>query len=56
MLSWGVGGWCLQLYNHSDSPVPTSYDMETDNIASLEGSQHVVRDLKAKLIAFNTPT
>ena len=43
-----------ELYNHSDAPVPQSYDMETDNIASLPSSRATVADLKARLIAFNT--
>ena len=28
-----------ELYNHSDAPVPISYDMETVNIAELETSK-----------------
>jgi iduronate 2-sulfatase len=43
-----------ELYNHSDAPVPVSYDMETENIAELETSQSVVAALHAQLKAFNT--
>jgi len=45
-----------ELYNHSDAPVPNSYDMETVNIAGLASARATVADLKAQLIAFNTPT
>ena len=45
-----------ELYNHSDAPVPNSYDMETVNIAGLASARATVADLKAQLITFNTPT
>ena len=47
-----------ELYNHSDASVPNSYDMamETVNIAGLASARATVADLKAQLIAFNTPT
>ena len=40
-----------ELYNHTDAPVPTSYDMETENIAEL-GRKSVVRYKQLK--DFNT--
>lgn len=45
-----------ELYDHSDAPVPNSFDMETINIAGLPSARATVAELKAKLIAFNTPT
>jgi hypothetical protein len=43
-----------ELYNHSDAPVPTSYAMETVNIAELESSKSVVDALHKQLKDFNT--
>ena len=43
-----------ELYNHSASPVPTSYDMETVNIAKEPGALDVVKKLHAQVKAFNT--
>lgn len=43
-----------ELYNHTDAPVPTSYDVETVNIAEEPGSREVVATLHAQLKAFNT--
>ena len=43
-----------ELYNHSASPVPTSYDMETVNIAKEPGALEVVKKLHAQVKAFNT--
>ena len=43
-----------ELYNHSAAPVPTSYDMETVNIAELQTSKSVVAALHKQLKDFNT--
>ena len=43
-----------ELYNHSDSPVPQSYDVETVNIAGLPGSAAVEAQLHGLLHDFNT--
>lgn len=51
MPDWGtVHG--MELYNHSDSPVPTSYAMEAINIAGRLGSAEVVAHLHSKLKAW----
>ena len=42
-----------ELYNHSASPVPTSFDMERENIAEAAGSAAVVDSLHRRLVAFN---
>ena len=44
----------VELYNHSASPVPQDYGMETENIAGLPGSAAVEARLHAVLIDFNT--
>jgi len=44
----------VELYNHSDSPVPNSYLMETVNIAHLDSSKKVVAQLHSLLKTFNT--
>ena len=44
----------VELYNHSDYPVPQSYDMETVNIAKEPSAAGVVAELHAQLKAFNT--
>ena len=43
-----------ELYNHTNAPVPTSYDMETENIAELDTSKSVVTALHKQLKDFNT--
>ncbi len=43
-----------ELYNHSDAPVPSSYDMETHNIAGLESSKQVQEELHRLLKEANT--
>ena len=43
-----------ELYNHSDAPVPVSYDMETVNIAEADTSKSVVAALHKQLKDFNT--
>jgi hypothetical protein len=43
-----------ELYNHSDSPVPQSYDVETVNIAGLPSSAAVEVRLHGLLKDFNT--
>lgn len=42
----------VELYNHSDSPVPSSYAMETVNIAALPDSAGTVKELHDKLKAW----
>jgi len=44
----------VELYNHSGSPVPASYGVETENIADLPSSMDVQQALHARLKAFNT--
>jgi len=45
-----------ELYNHTcaSPPCPDSFDVETENIATLPMSQKVKASLRAKLMAFNT--
>lgn len=51
-LTWSRYG--VELYNHSDHPVPVSYDMETLNIAKDPSAVAVVAELHKQLKAFNT--
>jgi hypothetical protein len=44
----------VELYNHSDSPVPHDYGVETVNIAGLESSKEVEQELHQMLYEFNT--
>jgi iduronate 2-sulfatase len=44
----------VELYNHSDSPVPRSFGVETENIAGRAGSAAVEASLFAQLHNFNT--
>ena len=44
----------VELYNHTDAPVPDSYAMEAVNIAGMPGSKAVVDKLHAQVKAFNS--
>jgi len=44
----------VELYDHSNARVPTSYDMETVNIATEPGSRALVQQLHNQLKGFNT--
>ena len=55
LADWSDAGiLAKELYNHSDSPVPQSYDVETVNIAGLPGSAAVEAQLHGLLHDFNT--
>ena len=53
LADWGTV-YGVELYNHSGSPVPQHYGVETENIAGLAESASIQAELHALLYDFNT--
>ena len=51
---WDARGYGAELYSHSDAPVPTSYHMETINLAGSAALQTLEARLREQLREFVT--